>query len=40
MDEVACTVRRLSDAIGPMLIIGLAAVVGFFALAIFLPIGI
>lgn len=36
-DEVAYTVKGLSDAIGPILIVGLAAVVGFFALAIFLP---
>jgi type IV pilus assembly protein PilC len=36
-DEVAYTVKRLSDLIGPILIVGLAAVVGFFALAIFLP---
>lgn len=36
-DEVSYAVKRLSDAIGPILIVGLAAVVGFFALAIFLP---
>ncbi|MDD5711582.1 MAG: type II secretion system F family protein [Smithellaceae bacterium] len=36
-DEVNYAVRGLSDAIGPILVIGLAAVVGFFALAIFLP---
>lgn len=36
-DEVAYTVKGLSDLIGPILIVGLAAVVGFFALAIFLP---
>jgi type IV pilus assembly protein PilC len=36
-DEVSYTVKRLSDLIGPILIVGLAAVVGFFALAIFLP---
>ena len=36
-DEVAYAVRGMSDAIGPILIVGLAAVVGFFALAIFLP---
>ena len=36
-DEVAYAVRRLSDMIGPILIVGLAAVVGFFALAIFMP---
>jgi len=36
-DEVSYAVKGLSDAIGPILIVGLAAVVGFFALAIFLP---
>lgn len=36
-DEVAYAVKGLSDLIGPILIVGLAAVVGFFALAIFLP---
>ena len=36
-DEVEYSVKGLSDAIGPILIISLAAVVGFFALAIFLP---
>lgn len=36
-DEVEYAVKALSDAIGPILIVGLAAVVGFFALAIFLP---
>jgi len=36
-DEVGYTVKRLSDLIGPVLIVGLAAVVGFFAMAIFLP---
>ena len=36
-DEVAYAVKRLSDAIGPILIVGLATVVGFFAMAIFLP---
>ena len=36
-DEVAYTVKRMSDLIGPVLIVGLAAVVGFFAMAIFLP---
>ncbi|MYL85276.1 type II secretion system F family protein [Desulfovibrio aerotolerans] len=35
--EVAYAVKRLSDAIGPVLIVGLAGVVGFFAMAIFLP---
>jgi len=36
-DEVEYAVRRLNDALGPILIAGLAFVVGFFALAIFLP---
>lgn len=36
-DEVSYAVQGLTDAIGPILIAGLAAVVGFFALAIFLP---
>ncbi len=36
-DEVSYAVKRLSDAIGPILLVGLAAVVGFFALSIFLP---
>jgi type IV pilus assembly protein PilC len=36
-DEVSYAVKGMSDAIGPILVIGLAAVVGFFALAIFLP---
>ncbi|MBN2687137.1 MAG: type II secretion system F family protein [Deltaproteobacteria bacterium] len=36
-DEVEYAVKRLSDSIGPILIISLAAVVGFFALSIFLP---
>ena len=35
--EVEYAVKGLSDAIGPILIVGLAAVVGFFALAIFMP---
>ncbi|MEA3470770.1 MAG: type II secretion system F family protein [Thermodesulfobacteriota bacterium] len=36
-DEVEYAVRRLTDAFGPILIVGLAAVVGFFALSVFLP---
>jgi type IV pilus assembly protein PilC len=36
-DEVSYAVKGLSDLIGPVLIVGLAAVVGFFAMAIFLP---
>ena len=35
--EVEYATKKLSDAIGPMLTVGLAVVVGFFALAIFLP---
>jgi type IV pilus assembly protein PilC len=35
--EVEYSMKKLSEAIGPALTIGLAAVVGFFALAIFLP---
>jgi type II secretory pathway component PulF len=35
--EVAFAVKRLSDALGPVLIVGLAGVVGFFALSIFMP---
>ena len=35
--EVEYAMKRMADAIGPILTIGLAAVVGFFALAIFLP---
>ena len=36
-DEVSYAMKRLSEAIGPLLTVGLAALVGFFALAIFLP---
>ena len=36
-DEVAFAVQGLTDAIGPIIMVGLAAVVGFFALAIFMP---
>ncbi len=35
--EVEYSMNKLSEAIGPMLTVGLAAVIGFFALAIFLP---
>jgi type IV pilus assembly protein PilC len=35
--EVEYATKGFADAIGPVLIVGLAAVVGFFALAIFLP---
>lgn len=36
-DEVDFAMKRLTDAIGPILTVGLAAVVLFFALSIFLP---
>jgi type II secretory pathway component PulF len=36
-DEVEYATSQLSEVIGPILVVGLAAVVGFFALAIFLP---
>lgn len=36
-DEVDYAVSRMSENLGPVLIVALAAVVGFFALAIFLP---
>ncbi|WP_027186471.1 type II secretion system F family protein [Desulfovibrio inopinatus] len=36
-DEVKYAVSNLSEALGPFLVVGLAAVVGFFALAIFMP---
>jgi len=35
--ELEYAMKKISDAIGPLLTVGLAAVVGFFALAIFLP---
>jgi type IV pilus assembly protein PilC len=35
--EVEYAVSSLSEAINPILVVGLAGVVGFFALAIFLP---
>ncbi len=35
--EVEYATKSLSDALGPILVVGLAAVVGFFATAIFLP---
>ncbi len=35
--EVQYAMKKMSEAIGPVLTVGLAAVVGFFALAIFLP---
>ncbi|SDN69983.1 type IV pilus assembly protein PilC [Desulfonauticus submarinus] len=36
-EEVEYAVQKMSTNIGPILIVGLAAVVGFFALAIFMP---
>lgn len=36
-DEVEYAVKQLSDAIAPLMTLGLAVVVGFFALAIFMP---
>ena len=35
--EVEYGTKALSEAMGPLLTVGLAALVGFFALAIFLP---
>ncbi|MEJ2041551.1 MAG: type II secretion system F family protein, partial [Desulfosarcinaceae bacterium] len=35
--ELEFAMKRLSDSLGPILTIGLAIVVGFFALAIYLP---
>ena len=35
--EVEYAMKQMSDAIGPILIIVLAAAVGFFALAIYMP---
>jgi type IV pilus assembly protein PilC len=36
-EEVTYATKRLTEALGPILTIGLAAVIGFFALAVFLP---
>lgn len=36
-EEVDYAIKRLSDSIAPVLTVGLAVIVGFFALAIFLP---
>ncbi|RQD63186.1 MAG: type II secretion system F family protein [Desulfonatronovibrio sp. MSAO_Bac4] len=36
-DEVSYAVNRMTETVGPLLIVLLAAVVGFFALAIFMP---
>lgn len=35
--EISYTVKKMTDAIGPILIVSLTAVVGFFALAIYMP---
>ena len=35
--EVDYAIKGLSDAINPLLMVGLAAIVGFFALAVFMP---
>ena len=35
--EVTYAVKRFNDSLGPILIIGMAAVIGFFALAIYMP---
>ena len=35
--EVEYAIKGLSDAINPLLMVGLAAIVGFFALAVFMP---
>ena len=36
-DEVEMAVKRMTEAIAPILTIGLAVIIGFFALSIFLP---
>jgi type IV pilus assembly protein PilC len=36
-EELRYQMKKMSDAIGPLLIVGLTAVIGFFALAIYLP---
>ena len=35
--ELEYAVKRFNDSLGPILIVGMAAVIGFFALAIFMP---
>ena len=35
--EMEFAMKKLADAIGPILTLGLAVVIGFFALAIYLP---
>lgn len=36
-DELKYAMKRLSDSIGPIMTVGLAVVIGFFALAIYMP---
>ena len=36
-DELEYAMKRLSDSIGPIMTVGLAVVIGFFALAIYMP---
>lgn len=36
-DELEYAMKRLSDAVGPILTVGLAIVIGFFAMAIYMP---
>ena len=35
--EISYTIKRMTDAIGPILIVSLTVIVGFFALAIYMP---
>ncbi|MDA8138962.1 MAG: type II secretion system F family protein, partial [Desulfobacteraceae bacterium] len=35
--ELSYAVKRFSDSLGPILIVGMAAIIGFFALAIYMP---
>jgi type IV pilus assembly protein PilC len=35
--ELEYAVKRFNDALGPILIVGMATVIGFFALAIYMP---
>ena len=35
--ELTYAVKRFNDSLGPILIIGMAIVIGFFALAIYMP---
>ncbi|MDC0302759.1 type II secretion system F family protein, partial [bacterium] len=36
-EEISYTIKKMTDAIGPILIVSLTGVVGFFALAIYMP---